>query len=125
MYLTERGEFENDEEWVQHRKQEDEGLARAEGHQFEITVPLLRWDKSALDGNEEMRVRRLIAKYADIFNDGTRPLSVTNLLRAKLDTGDTPPISFPPRRVAPFLRDAMTKEVERSEERRVGKECRL
>ena len=39
------------------------------------------------------------------------PLSATKLLKARLDTGNTPPISFPPRRLSPPMRAAVRSAV--------------
>ena len=97
------------------RKAEDEQMARDAGHDIALSLPVLPCPNSALSDQEEIMVRRLLAEFADIFNDGTRPLTTTNLLKARLETGDAVPISIPPRRVAPFLREAMAKEVKRLE----------
>ena len=50
-------------------------------------------------------------EFRDRLNDGRRPLSATNLLKARLDTGNTPPISFPPRRLSPALREVVRSAV--------------
>lgn len=97
------------------RKREDEEYAREAGHDFLFSLPKLPCENSALTLGEEVAVRRLIATFADIFNDGVRPLTTTNLLKARLDTGDAVPISIPPRRAAPQMREAMREEVERLE----------
>ena len=36
----------------------------------------------------------MLHEFGDRFNDGTRPLSASDLLKARLDTGNTPPISI-------------------------------
>ena len=41
------------------------------------------------DLDEEKQIRQLLVEFADIFNDGSRPLPITNLLHARSDTVDT------------------------------------
>lgn len=100
-----------EEEATDKRKREDEQWARNARHDFIFSLPTLPCPDSALTKVEEVAVRRLIAEFADISNDGTRPLGVTNIMKAKLETGDVRPISFPARRVALQLREAMREEV--------------
>ena len=53
----------------------------------------------------------MLHEFRDRFNDGTRPLLATNLLKARLDTGNTPPTSFPPRRLSALMRAAVRSGV--------------
>ena len=56
-------------------------------------------------------LRELLQEFPYLLNDGTRPLSATNLLKARLDTGNTPPIPFPPRRLSPAMRELVRSAV--------------
>ena len=66
--------------------------------------PPLPSPNSCLISEELTDLRDLIHEFRDRLNDGSRPLSATNLLKARLDTGNTPPISCPPRRLSPSMR---------------------
>ena len=66
---------------------------------------------SCLTEAEIVSLRALLFEFRDRFNDGTRPLAATNLLRARLDTGDAPPVSFPPRRLSPAMREVVRNAV--------------
>ena len=70
-------------------------------------VPLLPSPNSCLTTEELSDLRDLLHEFSDV----TRPLSATNLLKARLDTGNTPPISFPPRRLSPSTRDVVRSAV--------------
>ena len=74
-------------------------------------IPRLPSCNSCLTPEELSELRDLLHEFRDRFNDGTRPLSATNLLKARLDTGNTPPISFPPRRLSPAMRDVVRSAV--------------
>ena len=67
-------------------------------------VPVLPSTNSCLTPEELAELRELLHEFRDRFNDGTRPLAATNLLKARLDTGGMPPISCPPRRLSPKMR---------------------
>ena len=58
-------------------------------------IPRLPSPNSCLAPEEFSELRDLLQEFRGRFNDGTRPLSASNLLKARLDTGNTPPISFP------------------------------
>ena len=68
-------------------------------------IPRLPSPNSCLTLEEPSELRNLLHEFRDRFNGGTRPLLATNLLKARLDTGNTPPISFPPRRLSPAMRE--------------------
>ncbi|KAL8430576.1 hypothetical protein Efla_000521 [Eimeria flavescens] len=53
----------------------------------------------------------LVDEFRDCLNDGTEKLPATNLLRARLDTGDTAPASLPPRRLLPATRGVVCNAV--------------
>ena len=74
-------------------------------------VPLLPSPNSCLTPEELSELRDLLHEFWDQVNDGTTPLSATNLLKARLDTGNTPPISFPPRRLSPSMRAVVQSAV--------------
>ena len=74
-------------------------------------VPLLSFSNRCLTPEELSELRDLLHELRDRFNDGTRPLSATNLLKARLDTGNTPPISFPPRRLSPSMQAVVRSAV--------------
>ncbi|KAL8426927.1 hypothetical protein Efla_006011 [Eimeria flavescens] len=57
----------------------------------------------------------LLNEFEDRFSDGTKPLPATNLLRARLDAGDKAPISSPPRRLSPAMREHVRNAVAKLE----------
>ena len=77
----------------------------------EYRIPRLPSSNSCLTPEELSELRKLLHELRNRFNDGTRPLSATNLLKARLDTGNTPPISFPPRRLSPAMREVVRSAV--------------
>jgi len=74
-------------------------------------VPQVQAKQGGLQEEEATELNELIKEYEDRFNDGSRPLGVTNLVTAHLDTGRHPPISIPPRRLAPVLRQEVRQLV--------------
>ena len=60
-------------------------------------IPRVPSSNSCLTDGELRELRDLLQEFRDRFNDGTRPLSATNLLKARLDTGNTTQMSFLPR----------------------------
>ena len=74
-------------------------------------VPRLPLSNSCLTSEELSELRDLLQEFRDRFNDGMRPLSATNLLKARLDTGNPPPISFPPRRLSSAMREVVQSAV--------------
>ncbi|KAL8443279.1 hypothetical protein Emed_006921 [Eimeria media] len=67
-------------------------------------LPCLPSPNSCLSQTELGELRSLLEEFKDRFNGGTEPLPATTLLRARLDTRDTPPVSCPPRRLSPAMR---------------------
>ena len=88
-----------------------EGPKTSQTTEYGIFVPLLPSPNSCLTPEELSDLRDLLHEFRNRFNDGTRPLSATNLLKARLDTGNTPPISFPPRRLSPSMRAVVRSAV--------------
>ncbi|KAL8441521.1 hypothetical protein Emed_007557 [Eimeria media] len=74
-------------------------------------LPTLPSPGSCLTDAELDELRSLLAEFVDRFNDGSEPLSATTLLKARLDTADIAPISAPPRRLSPAMRDIVRKAV--------------
>ena len=74
-------------------------------------IPRLPSPNSCLTPEELSELRDLLQEFRDRFSDGTKPLSATNLLKARLDTCNTPPISFPPRRISPAMREVVRSAV--------------
>ena len=74
-------------------------------------IPLLSSPNSCLTAEELSELQDLLHEFRDRFNDGTRPPSATNILKARLDTGNTPPISFLPRRLSPAMREVVRSAV--------------
>ena len=74
-------------------------------------IPRLPSPNSCLTPEELSELRDLLHEFRDRFNDGTRPLSASNLLKARFNTGNTPPISFPPRRLSPAMREVVRSAV--------------
>ena len=74
-------------------------------------VALLPSPNSCLTPEELVEFQGLLHEFRDRFNDGTRPLAATNLLKARLDTGGTPPISCLPRRLSPKMRTIVRSAV--------------
>ena len=62
---------------------------------------------SCLTAEELCELQDLLHEFRDRLTDGTRPLSASNLLEARLDTSNTPPISFSPRRLFPAMREVV------------------
>ncbi|KZV83373.1 hypothetical protein EXIGLDRAFT_625747, partial [Exidia glandulosa HHB12029] len=73
--------------------------------ELDINPELTQSQRTAL--LDVLRVNRLAFAY------GSRPLGHTNLGTARIDTGDTAPISVPPFRVSPAGRKFMEDEVAR------------
>ena len=57
-------------------------------------IPRLPSPNSCLTPEELSELWDLLHEFRDRFNDGIRPLSAANLLKARLDTGNTLPMSF-------------------------------
>ncbi|KAL8447032.1 hypothetical protein Emed_004662 [Eimeria media] len=74
-------------------------------------LPTLPSPGSCLTDAELDELRSLLAEFVDRFNDGSEPLSATTLLKARLDTANIAPISAPPRRLSPAMRDIVRKAV--------------
>ncbi|KAL8440727.1 hypothetical protein Emag_007782 [Eimeria magna] len=60
---------------------------------------------------ELQQLRDLLHEFRDRFNDGSEPLPATSLLKARLDTGNAQPISTPPRRLSPAMRQVVRDAV--------------
>lgn len=80
-------------------------------------VPTLPSPNSCLTAAEVATLKRLLFAFQDRFNDGSKPLTATNLLKARLDTGTAPPVSFPPRRLSPAMREVVRKAVAELDEK--------
>ena len=74
-------------------------------------IPRLPSPNSCPTHEELSELRDLLHEFRDQFNDGTRPLSATYLLKTRLDTDNPPPVSFPPRRLSPAMREVMRSAV--------------
>ena len=74
-------------------------------------IPGLPSPNSCLTPEQLSESRDLLHEFRNRFNDGPSPLSAINLLKACLDTGNTPPISFPPRRLSPAIREVVRPAV--------------
>ncbi|KAL8445711.1 hypothetical protein Emag_005036 [Eimeria magna] len=74
-------------------------------------IPTLPSPNSCLLPAELQQLRELLHEFRDRFNDGSEPLPATTLLKARLDTGDAQPISTPPRRLSPAMRQAVREAV--------------
>ncbi|KAL8440866.1 hypothetical protein Emag_007664 [Eimeria magna] len=74
-------------------------------------VPRLPSPNCRLLPQELDQLRGLLQAFRDRFNDGTEPLPATTLLKAHLDTGDTPPIFSPPRCLSPAMREVVRNAV--------------
>ncbi|KAL8449404.1 hypothetical protein Emag_003592 [Eimeria magna] len=74
-------------------------------------IPTLASSNSCLLPAELQKLRDLLHEFRDRFNDGSEPLPATSLLKARLDTGDAQPISTPPRRLSPAMRQAVREAV--------------
>ncbi|KAL8442714.1 hypothetical protein Emag_006266 [Eimeria magna] len=72
-------------------------------------IPTLPSPNSCLLPAELQQLRDLLHEFRDRFNDGSEPLPATTLVKARLDTGDAPPNSTPPRRLSPAVRQAVRK----------------
>ncbi|KAL8441146.1 hypothetical protein Emag_007407 [Eimeria magna] len=74
-------------------------------------IPTLPSPNSCLLPAELQQLCHLLHEFRDRFNDGSEPLPATSLLKARLDTGDAQPISTPPRRLSPVMRQAVREGV--------------
>ena len=74
-------------------------------------IPRLPSTNSCLSTKELSEPRDLVHEFRDRSDDGARPLSATNLLKASLDTGNTPQIALPPRRLPPAMREVVRSAV--------------
>ncbi|KAL8441466.1 hypothetical protein Emag_007147 [Eimeria magna] len=74
-------------------------------------IPTLPSPNSCLLPAEPQQLRDLLHEFRDRFNDGSEPLPATSLLKAGLHTGDAQPISTPPRRLSPAMRQAVREAV--------------
>ena len=66
---------------------------------------------SCLTKEELAELNLLLWEFKDCFNNGSHPMKATNLVKARLDTGDCQPISLPPRRLSPAMREVVRKLV--------------
>ncbi|KAL8441757.1 hypothetical protein Emag_006916 [Eimeria magna] len=74
-------------------------------------LPTLPSPNSCLLPTELQQLHDLLHEFRDRFNDGSEPLPATSLLKVRLDTGDAQPISTPPRRLSPAMRQAVREAV--------------
>lgn len=79
-------------------------------------IPRVPGEKSCLTPEEAVVLRELVIEFKDRFNDGSRPIAVTNLFKATLDTGDVAPIRCPPRRLPPEQRAVVRELVRKLDE---------
>lgn len=79
--------------------------------------------KTRLTTEQYDKLDNLIIEYIDIFNDGTMPLSCSKLIQCTIETGDTPPISIPPRRLAPAMRAVAQEMVSKLDDTGVTEPC--
>ena len=80
-------------------------------YQHGTCISRLPSPNSWLTVEELSELQDLLYEFRDRFNDGTRPLSATNLLKVQLDTGNTPPILFPPRKLSPAMRPVVRSAI--------------
>ncbi|KAL8441395.1 hypothetical protein Emag_007210 [Eimeria magna] len=74
-------------------------------------LPTLPSPNSCLLPAELRQLLDLLHEFRNRFNDGSKPLPATFLLKARLDTGDAQPISTPPRRLSPAIRQVVRDAV--------------
>ena len=74
-------------------------------------IPPLPSPNSCLTPDELSELQDLLHEFRNRFNDGTRPLSATTLQKARLDTGNIPPISLPLRRPSPAMQEVVRSAV--------------
>ena len=79
--------------------------------EYGYSIPRLPSPNSCLDPEELSELRDLLHDFRDRFIDGTKPLSAANLLKVRLDTGNTPLISLPSRRLLPAVREVVRSAV--------------
>ncbi|KAL8442993.1 hypothetical protein Emag_006158 [Eimeria magna] len=73
--------------------------------------PTLPSPSSCLLPTELQQLRDVLHEFRDRFNDGSEPFPATFLLKVRLDTGNAQPISPPPRRLSPAMRQAVRDAV--------------
>ncbi|XP_018496364.1 uncharacterized protein LOC108864704 [Galendromus occidentalis] len=71
----------------------------------------VRLGKDLTRSQEDRLIRMFNEEFANLFGQPDN-LSCTGLVQHTIPTGDTPPIAFPARRVAPVQRQTITKEVD-------------
>ena len=74
-------------------------------------LPVRPSSNSCLTPEDLLELQGLLHEFRGRFNDGTRPLAAINLLKARLDTGGTPPISCAPRQLSPKMRTLVRSAV--------------
>ncbi|KAL8425993.1 hypothetical protein ACSSS7_008265 [Eimeria intestinalis] len=74
-------------------------------------LPVLPSTGSCLTPSELAELRTLLALFPDRFNDGSEPLPATTLLQARIPTADVAPLSAPPRRLSPAMREVVRQAV--------------
>ncbi|KAL8441297.1 hypothetical protein Emag_007296 [Eimeria magna] len=82
-------------------------------------IPTLPSPNRCLSPAELQQLRDLLHEFRDRFNDGSEPLPATSLLKARLDTGDAQPISTPPRRLSPAMRQAVREAIAELDAQRI------
>ena len=65
-----------------------------------------------LSKEQEARFSALIEEYKDIMAEQPGELGLTDLLEHRIDTGEATPIKQPPRRLPPFKRKAVDKQLD-------------
>ena len=94
------------------RTSEDDGAI----HSMSTGVPehlqdLLERSVVMLDREHTTRVAKLLREHADVFSNGDLDLGRTDLVKHRIDTGNSHPIKQPARRIAPARRQEMEATV--------------
>lgn len=68
---------------------------------------------SDLNDTEKQKLLALLGKNSDIFSEGLHDLGCTTLQTHKIETGDAPPVSLPPYKQNPVVREATREWVDK------------
>jgi len=76
-----------------------------------------------LSRNQKGEVRKLLKEFRNLFAVSDNDLGHTNVVKHKIDTGDSRPIKQPPRRTPVALREEVEKHIDNMLERNVIEPC--